>query len=196
LLARLSFFTGEGYLRDTKQEVLKFWFEETQPQQWFQKDESFDREITERFSVTYDMAKKDLCADWTKDADGSLALCLVLDQFPRNMFRDSPKAFETDKKALLISKEALHRGYDMLLPTVKRKFLYMPFMHSENIDEQNRCVSLFGQMQEEEPLSYDYAMRHKEVIEEYGRFPHRNVIIGRESTKEEIEYLKSPGAGF
>ena len=183
-------------MRDTKKEVLKFWFEETQPQQWFQKSDSFDREITERFSVTYDMAKKNLCADWTKDADGALALCLVLDQFPRNMFRDSRKAFETDEKALLISKDALHRGYDMLLTPVKRKFLYMPFMHSENLDEQNRCVALFAQMQEDEPLSYDYALRHQEVIEKFGRFPHRNEVLGRESSEEESEYLKLPGAGF
>lgn len=183
-------------MRDTKQEVLKFWFEETQPQQWFQKNESFDKEISERFLVTYDMAKKDLCAEWTKDANGALALCLVLDQFPRNMFRDTPKAFDTDGKALRVSKDALHRGFDMLLTPVKRKFLYMPFMHSENLEEQNRCVSLFEEMQEDEPLSYDYALRHQEVIEKFGRFPHRNDILGRESSDEEKEYLSLPNSGF
>ena len=183
-------------MRDTKQEVLKFWFEETQPQQWFQKNDSFDKEISERFLVTYDMAKKDLCAEWTKDADGALALCLVLDQFPRNMFRDTSKAFVTDGKALRIAKEALHRGFDMLLTPVKRKFLYMPFMHSESLDEQNRCVSLFEEMQEEEPLSYDYALRHQEVIEKFGRFPHRNEILGRKSSDAEKEYLSLPNSGF
>lgn len=183
-------------MRDTKQEVLKFWFEETQPQQWFQKNDSFDKEISERFLVTYDMAKKDLCAEWTKDADGALALCLVLDQFPRNIFRDNPKAFATDDKALRVAKDALHRGFDMLLTPVKRKFLYMPFMHSEDIEEQNRCVSLFEQMQEEEPLSYDYALRHQEVIEKFGRFPHRNEILGRDSSDAEKEYLSLPNSGF
>ena len=183
-------------MRDTKLEVIRFWFEESQPQQWFQKNESYDQEISERFMVTYDMAKKDLCADWTKDADGVLALCLVLDQFPRNMFRGTAKAFETDEKALLISKEALHRGFDSVLSPVKRKFIYMPFMHSENIEEQKRCVSLFDAMKDDDPMSYEYAVKHMEVIEKFGRFPHRNAVLGRESSEEELNYLKLPGAGF
>ncbi len=183
-------------MRDTKMEVLSFWFEETSPAQWFQKNDSFDQEITERFMVTYEMAKKDLCAEWTKDADGALALCIVLDQFPRNMFRNSPKAFETDGKALLIAKEALHRGFDTILSPTKRKFLYLPFMHSENIQDQKKSVSLFENMKENDPLSYEYAIKHMEVIEKFGRFPHRNIALGRDSSDEELKYLSIPGAGF
>lgn len=183
-------------MRDTKQEVLKFWFEEISPQQWFQKNDSFDEDIKERFMVTYDMARKGLCSDWTNDADGVLALCLVLDQFPRNMFRDSAKAFETDEKSLLIVKEALHKGFDQLLSSVKRRFIYMPFMHSENVIEQRRSVSLFETMKDDNPLSYEYALKHLEVIEKFGRFAHRNEVLGRESSEEELEYLDLPGAGF
>ncbi|MBI1300092.1 MAG: DUF924 family protein [Alphaproteobacteria bacterium] len=183
-------------MRDTKNEVLKFWFEETQPQQWFQKNDAFDADIRDRFMVTYDMARKDMCQDWARDAEGVLALVIVLDQFPRNMFRGDPKMFATDSKALLIVKEALHKGFDHILPTVKRRFVYMPFMHSEELKEQKRSVALFESMKEDEPLSYEYALKHMEVIEKFGRFPHRNVVLGRESTQEELGYLKLPGAGF
>ena len=183
-------------MRDTKQEVLKFWFDEISPQQWFQKNDAFDADIKERFIVTYDMARKGLCADWTNDAEGVLALCLVLDQFPRNMFRDTPKAFETDGKVLLVVKEALHKGFDQLLSPVKRRFIYMPFMHSENVIEQRRSVSLFEVMKGDDPLSYDYALKHLEVIERFGRFAHRNEVLGRESSVGELAYLKLPGAGF
>ncbi len=183
-------------MRDTKKEVLSFWFEETQPQQWFQKDENFDSEISERFMLTYEMAKKDLCASWTQDADGVLALCIVLDQFPRNMFRGSPKAFETDEKALLLAKEAIHKGFDQILSPERRHFIYMPFMHSEDINEQKRSVELFKSMREDNELSYNYAVKHMEVIEKFGRFPHRNKVLGRKTTKEEQKYLNLPGAGF
>ncbi len=192
-----AFFLQRGSdLRDTKQEVLSFWFEETMPQQWFQKNDSFDAEIKERFMVTYDMAKKDLCCAWTKTADGVLALTLVLDQFPRNMFRDSPKAFEMDGKILLIVKEALNKGFDSILSPVKRRFMYMPFMHSESIKDQNKSVSLFEGMKKDDPMSYEYALKHQEVIEKFGRFPHRNKTLGRESTSEELNYLNIPGSGF
>jgi len=183
-------------MRDTKYEVISFWFEESTPQQWFQKNDSFDAEITERFMLTYDMARKDLCAEWTRDVDGLLALCLVLDQFPRNMFRGQPKAFETDDKVLLMVKEGLYKGYDALLNPMKRRFMYMPFMHSESLKEQKRSISLFESMKNDDPLSYDYALKHYEVIEKFGRFPHRNKVLGRESTEEELQYLNIPGAGF
>lgn len=183
-------------MRDTKQEVISFWFEETMPQQWFQKNNNFDEEIRDRFLTTYEMARKDLCNDWAKDSDGVLALCLVLDQFPRNMFRGQEKMFHTDDKILLIVKEALYKGYDALLNPVKRKFMYMPFMHSENIQDQRKSVSLFETMKNDDPLSYEYAIKHMEVIDKFGRFPHRNDILNRESTAEELKYLSLPGAGF
>ncbi len=183
-------------MRDTKKEVIKFWFEETLPQQWFQKYDAFDDDIKERFMVTYDMARKGLCSDWAKDADGVLALCLVLDQFPRNMFRGSPKAFETDDVALEIVKKALNKGFDCLLSPEKRRFIYIPFMHSENISDQKRSVSLFETMKDSDPISYEYALKHLEVIERFGRFAHRNAVLGRKSSADELEYLKLPGAGF
>lgn len=183
-------------MRDTKKEVLKFWFEEIEPQQWFQKNESFDQEVTDRFHVTYDMAQKDLCSDWTKSADGILALCVVLDQFPRNMFRDSSKAFQTDEKALLIAKDALNNEFDVLLPPEQRMFVYMPFMHSEKLEEQERSVLLFESMKEDSSMSYDYALKHFDVIKQFGRFPHRNKSLDRVSTKAELEYLKLPNSSF
>jgi len=183
-------------LRDTKNEVLRFWLEETSPAQWFQKNAAFDADISDRFMTTYDMAVKDLCAAWTKDADGVLALCIILDQFPRNMFRDQAKAFATDDKILNIVKEALHKGFDQILPPVKRRFIYMPFMHSENIEEQKRSAQMFKSMKDNDPLSYDYALKHLEVIEKFGRFPHRNEILGRISRADEIQHLRIAGSGF
>lgn len=184
------------FMRDTKQEVLRFWFDEIEPVQWFQKNSSFDEEVRERFHCTYDMACKDLCALWSKDADGVLALCLVLDQFPRNMFRDTPKAFETDDKALAIANEAINKGLDQILSPQKRRFVYMPFMHSEKLEDQQKCVSLFEGVKNDDPLSHEYAVKHLRVIEAFGRFPHRNVILGRESTSQELEYLQQPDSGF
>ncbi len=183
-------------MRDTKQEVLRFWFEESQPQQWFQTNESFDREIRERFFTTYEMATDDLCRAWARDAEGSLALCIVLDQFPRNMFRNSPMAYASDHKALLVAKEAIHKGFDQILTPVKRRFLYLPFEHSEELQDQVRSVKLFESMKKDDPIGYEYALRHKEIIERFGRFPHRNVDLGRTSTPEELTYLNQPGAGF
>ncbi len=183
-------------MRDTKQEVLNFWFEETKPQQWFQKSEAFDKHIKDRFETAYKMATEDLCTDWAKDAHGALALIIVLDQFPRNMFRDTPLAFATDHKALLIAKEAVHKGFDQILEPMKRRFIYLPFEHSENIEDQRQSVDFFKSMKEEDPVGYDYAVKHMEVIEKFGRFPHRNKILGRRSTQEEIEFLNHSESSF
>ncbi len=183
-------------MRDTKQEIIHFWFEETQPQQWFQKSPDFDALVRNRFSTIYEMAKDGLCNNWSSDAEGALALVIVLDQFPRNMFRDTPAAFATDEQALLAAKQAIAKGFDQILEPVKRGFLYVPFQHSENMNDQNRSVELMGAMQYDNPAGYDYALRHRVVIEKFGRFPHRNKILGRENTPEEEEYLKLPGAGF
>lgn len=185
-------------MRDTKQEVLSFWFDEIEPQQWFQKNDAFDDEVSERFRCSYDMARRDLCAAWTKDADGALALCILLDQFPRNMFRDTPKAFETDDKARLISREAINKGLDKLLSAKarQRSFLFIPFMHSEELEDQEFCVSLFKAIQGDDPMGYEFALKHLDVIKEFGRFPHRNDILGRASTEEEIRYLSKPDSGF
>ncbi len=183
-------------MRDIKQEILHFWFEETPPALWFQKSDDFDKQIHDRFSSAYKLAAEGLCDGWRDTADGALALCIVLDQFPRNMFRGHPDAFATDAKALGIAKFAIARGFDQTLPATRRRFLYLPFEHSEDLTDQDRSLSLFKSMQEDDPLGYDYAVRHHEVISRYGRFPHRNAILGRQNTPEEDEYLAQPGAGF
>lgn len=182
-------------MRDTQHEVLHYWFEELSPQQWFQQSPQVDEAIKERFSVTYDLAADGLSNHWADDADGALALIIVLDQFPRHMFRNTPKAFETDEKALLVAKQAVHKGFDQVLEPVKRGFLYLPFQHSEVLGDQKKSVELFGKMAEENPAGDMYAKRHLVPIEKFGRFPHRNEVLGRESSEEEIEFLKTNG-GF
>ena len=183
-------------MRDSKQEVIHFWFKETQPQQWFQKNDQFDEQVKERFLSVYELARDGLCDGWKNSAEGCLALCVVLDQFPRNMFRGTPDMFATDMKALLVAKHAISQGFDQVLKPEERRFLYLPFEHSENMNDQKKSVELFEKMKKDDPLGYEYAVRHVEVIEKYGRFPHRNKIIGRESTPEEEEYLAQPNSGF
>lgn len=177
-------------MRDSKYEILHFWFEETAPQQWFQKSDEFDRFIIDRFSVTYEMAKDGLCDSWNVDAEGCLALTIILDQFPRHMFRGSPRSFESDQRALLIVKQAVHKGFDQILEPVKRGFLYLPFQHSEDLRDQKRSVELYTAMKDENPAGYMYALRHYDAIEKFGRFPHRNAVLNRESTPEEEQFLK------
>ena len=183
-------------MKDARQDILKFWFEETQPPQWFQVSPEFDDAIRVRFIDAYEKAFMGIFDDWKKNEDGCLALCLLLDQFPRNMFRGKPKSFASDGKALVVSKFAIAKGFDQVLSPIKRRFLYLPFEHSENLNDQRRCVELFEKMKKDDPLGYDYALRHLKVIETYGRFPHRNVILGRMNTPEEEEYLAAPGSGF
>ncbi len=178
-------------MRDTKYEIIHFWFEETDPQQWFQSSSAFDEKVRDRFGVMYDMAKDGLCNNWAVDAEGALALIIVLDQFPRHMYRGTPAAFATDQDALLIAKEAIHKGFDQILEPVKRGFLYLPFQHSEVLSDQKKSLELFGAMADENPAGDMYAKRHYVPIEKFGRFPHRNEILGRESTPEEIEFLKT-----
>ena len=183
-------------MKDSKTEILDFWFVETAPVQWFQKNDEFDGLIRERFGALYEKAKDGFYDGWMQDADGYLALCILLDQFPRNMFRDTPRAFESDPKALDVARRAIALGLDQVLLHVKRRFIYLPFEHSENLEDQKRSVELFETMADEDPLGHEYAVRHLKVIEQFGRFPHRNVILGRENTKEEAEYLAEPGSGF
>lgn len=177
-------------MRDTKQEITHFWFEETEPQLWFQQNETFDKQITDRFSVTYDMAKDGLCNNWSSDAEGCLALCLLLDQFPRRMHRGKAAAYETDEKALLVAKQAIHKGFDQVLPQEQRFYIYLTFEHSENEHDQKRNLELFKAMQAENPVAYHVAQERFEVFSRFGRFPERNEALGRESTDEELEYLE------
>lgn len=177
-------------MKRSSEDILTFWFEQTRPQQWFQVNPDFDAAIKDLFEEMTALAAKGLCDDWKKDADGCLALCLLLDQFPRNMYRGTPQAFMHDQKALLIAKHAVAKGLDQVLQPIKRRFLYLPYEHSENINDQRRCVELFEKMRAEDPLGYDYAVRHLKEIERFNRFPARNAILGRPSTPEEEEFLK------
>ena len=183
-------------MKDSQKDILDFWFVEATPPQWFQKNEVFDDMIRDRFMPIYDMARAGLCDSWMRDADGCLALCITLDQFPRNMFRNSSRSFESDGKALLVARHAVKNGFDQVLNIQKKRFIYLPFEHSENLDDQILSVEFFAAMKDEDPLSYDYALRHFKVIEQFGRFPHRNHVLGRTNSPDEEEYLATPGAGF
>ena len=176
------------------QEILKFWFEEAEPAQWWKKDEEFDRIIIERFSELHRRASCCELFEWRKDARGRLAEIVVLDQFSRNMFRGSPLSFAQDALALALSQEAVSAGADEALNPAERSFLYMPFMHSESLKIHEVAVALFRRNGLEGNL--DYELKHKAIIERFGRYPHRNAILGRESTQEEIEFLKQPGSSF
>lgn len=176
------------------QDILKFWFEETEPAQWWKKDENLDRIIIERFSELHRRAARCELFEWRKDARGRLAEIIVLDQFSRNMFRDSPLSFAHDALALALSQEAVSAGADKALNPVERSFLYMPFMHSESMKIHEVAVELFRRNGLEG--NFDYELKHKAIIERFGRYPHRNAILGRESTQDEIEFLKQPGSGF
>ena len=175
--------------------VLSFWFEELKPNQWFQKNAELDRMITERFSDLHLKASRSELHSWRETIEGRLAEVLVLDQFSRNMFRESPKAFAQDPLALALAQEAIRTSLHLtILSQQQRAFLYMPFMHSEALSIHEIAVNLFSEKGMEYNLEYE--IRHKEIIERFGRFPHRNEILGRQSTAEEIEFLKQPGSRF
>jgi uncharacterized protein (DUF924 family) len=175
-------------------EILKFWFEEIEPSQWWKRDENLDRVIIERFSDVHYRATHCELFEWRKDARGRLAEVIVLDQFSRNMFRGSPLSFAYDPLALVLAQEAVSIGADALLNQNERSFLYMPFMHSESLKIHEVATGLFRKNGNQNSL--DFEMRHKTIIERFGRYPHRNSILGRDSTEEEIQFLKQPGSGF
>ncbi|MFM2431870.1 MAG: hypothetical protein RLZZ511_3083 [Cyanobacteriota bacterium] len=185
--------------------VLRFWFGEdwqqvppTPQKKWFVKDPIFDQSVREWFTGTYEQAVAGRLEHWTETAAGALALTIVLDQFPRNMFRDTPKAFASDAQALHVADYALDRDFDQDVPPVMRLFFYLPFEHSENLSNQNRAVQLLqGYADDPELGSYaEFALKHQAVIAQFGRFPHRNAILGRESTPAELEFLEQPGSRF
>ncbi len=175
-------------------EILTFWFDETAPAQWWKKDDDFDRTIIERFSAVHYGATRCELFGWRKDARGRLAEIIVLDQFSRNMFRGSPRCFAQDALALALAQEAIACGADAVLTPIERSFLYMPFMHSESLKIHEVAVDLF--CENGIPGNLDYELKHKAIIERFGRYPHRNSILGRESTEEELEFLQLPGSGF
>jgi uncharacterized protein (DUF924 family) len=168
--------------------VTAFWFGTLSPQQWFRSDEALDRTIRDRFHGLYQSLKSSVPAVARTDPNSALAAIIVLDQFPRNMFRGRPEAFETDPIACSLARNAIDKGLDGGLSVDERRFVFMPLMHSEVLADQERCVLLFKSLGDENSLRY--AVEHRDIIARFGRFPHRNRVLGRESTDAEIAYLE------
>ncbi len=179
---------------DEMNKVLDFWFKELEPKDWYKKDDDLDKKILDNFLGTYEKAVRGELFSWRKSIEGRLAEILVLDQFSRNIFRGDRRAFEFDSLALMLSQEASRMKEAKELETIKKAFLYMPFMHSESQLVHEEAVKLFSESGLEGSLDFEF--KHKEIIDEFGRYPHRNEILGRRSTPEEIEFLKGPGSSF
>ncbi len=176
------------------EDILNFWFNEISEKSWWEKSKSFDDVIRRRFLEVYEAAVRGELAHWRDTIRGRLAEIIVLDQFPRNMFRDNARAFQADALALMLSQEAVRAGGYENWPASWRAFLFMPYMHSESAKVQEDCIKLFEGPGLENNL--DFAHRHKAIIDRFGRYPHRNDILGRKSTPEEVEFLKKPGSSF
>lgn len=175
-------------------EINSFWFDEIDPKMWWAKDAAFDAAITERFAAVHAAAAKAELYPWRRSIEGRLAEVIVLDQFSRNMFRDRPEAFAFDATALVLAQEAVASGHDQLLSLQQRAFLYMPFMHSESLLIHERAEKLFASPGLEGNLEFE--RKHKAIIQRFGRYPHRNQVLGRRSTAQEIEFLQQPGSSF
>lgn len=175
-------------------EIIDFWFEEIEPKQVWIKDDAFDQLIIKRFSKVYKQAIKCELFEWRKFPEGRLAEIIVLDQFSRNMFRNLAKAFAYDSLALSLAQEAISLGVDQKLESRKRSFIYLPLMHSESKEIHKYALDVY--IKNGAQNSLDFEIRHKQIIDEFGRYPHRNKVLGRESTLAEIEFLKQPGSGF
>ncbi len=175
-------------------DVLDFWFKELEPKQWWIKDVELDEAIRSRFLNLHKQAAACELSDWRETANGRLAEIIILDQFSRNLYRDTPSAFAYDALALGLAQEAIRNGDDQVLEPVERSFLYMPFMHSESLPIHEKAVELFTNNGIENNL--DFEIKHKVIIERFGRYPHRNEILDRSSTAEEIEFLKQPNSSF
>lgn len=178
----------------THNEVLAFWFEEIEPRMWWATDPAFDDQIQRRYGSLLDKASKGELYLWRKEAKGRLAEIIVLDQFSRNIHRNSPAAFSQDSMALALAQEAVAAGFHTQLSEIERAFLLIPYMHSESKLIHEQAERLY---REYAPAgNYQFELKHKAIIDRFERYPHRNQILGRESTSEEIEFLKQPGSSF
>ena len=175
----------------TPEVVLAFWHT-AGPDKWFEKDTAFDDDIRARFLATYEAAAAGKLSSWELTAEGALALTIVLDQFPRNMFRGDPRTYAADPLALAVAQRALARGFDRSMALSDRQFLYLPFEHSETLADQERCCALFRATGDADLLKW--AELHADIIRRFGRFPHRNAVLGRATTPEEQAFLD--GGGF
>lgn len=171
-------------------DVVDFWFD-AGPKKWFSKSETFDEEIRSRFGPTVAAAGAGDLDDWQVTPQGVLALVLLLDQFTRNIFRGDPRTWGFDDKAVAVSEAAIAKGYDMALPLEKRRWLYMPYMHSEDPAMQRRSVELSEKVDDADYRKF--ARHHAEIVERFGRFPHRNELLGRDTTPEEAAWLDEGG---
>lgn len=178
----------------TEQGVLHFWFDTLEPRQWFIKDEALDQRLAEQFSGALEAAIAGELWTWRRSPQGRLAEILILDQFSRHIFRGQARAFTQDPQALCLAQEAVVAGADRHLNVRERPFLYMPYMHSESLIIHDEALRLFDQPGLE--TNYDYECRHQAIIERFGRYPHRNAILGRPSTEEELAFLNEPGSSF
>jgi uncharacterized protein (DUF924 family) len=173
-------------------------------ERWYKKDEAFDREVRVRFEVTWHRIRAGEYDTWLATPRGRLAYVIVLDQLSRNMFRNSARAFEGDEQALEATERGIELGHDQALRGDERVFLYMPFQHCERLDVQERGVALYrayhevcaGPLRKQLANNVEFAQRHRDIIAEWGRFPHRNAVLGRASTPEEREFLEQPGSSF
>ena len=174
--------------------MLSFWFDEIDASKWWVKDVEFDHHIKDKFLTLHGQANQCELFEWRQSAKGRLAEIIVLDQFSRNIFRDTPKAFSSDPLALTLSQEAVALGKDKDLNQVERGFLYMPYMHSESLVIHDVAVELYKHNGAQSSLEFE--IKHRDIVEKFGRYPHRNVILNRESTEEELMFLKQPGSSF
>jgi uncharacterized protein (DUF924 family) len=174
-------------------DVIEFWFSELSASDWWKKDPALDRRIAQTFGAVHAAAVRAELFHWRANAEGRLAEVLVLDQFSRNIHRDTPASFAADPLALALAQEAVSRGADRELEPKRRSFLFMPYMHSES-----RAIHVEGErlFRGVDKNNHDFELKHKAIIDRFGRYPHRNAILGRESTPEELEFLKSPASSF
>lgn len=175
-------------------EIIDFWFTELEPMQWWQKDLEFDSMIQKRFGSLHAQVKAGELYNWRETALGSLAEVIVLDQFSRNIYREKPESFACDPLALALAQVAISKGFDAQLSQTERSFLYLPFMHSESKLIHVEAVKLFESLGISNTLEFEH--KHKAIVDRFGRYPHRNEILGRESTAEEVEFLKQPDSSF
>ncbi|REL29458.1 DUF924 family protein [Thalassotalea euphylliae] len=176
------------------EKVINFWFQELAPKQWWQKDEELDATIAKRFAGLHKQASAGELFAWRDNAEGALAEVIVLDQFSRNIYRDTPQAFACDNLALALAQYAIEKRFDNELTAKQRSFLYMPFMHSESQLIHQEALKLYTALGNENNLKFE--QQHKAIIDRFGRYPHRNKILGRASTPEEIEFLTQPNSSF
>ncbi len=175
----------------TADEIIDFW-RAAGPDKWFSKDAAFDETCRRRFLATYEAAARGDLPEWELSPEGALALVILLDQLPRNMFRGTRRAYATDPAALLAAERAIERGFDQAVEPELRRFFYLPFMHAEDLSAQERSVALNEALGEEDSIKW--ARHHRDIIARFGRFPHRNAILGRESTAEEQAFLSEEAA--